>query len=410
MNRLFEYRHRVLNGLLMLFVFFIPVSTAVTNVVLGLLILFWLLDNGADRFAGWGRVLKSNPVALMGLVVFLMHVAGLAYTDGEKEKIIESLLDGGRFLFIGMIMGYFMADDRVSSAVFHSFLSVMAGILFLSGLLWLNLLPPMGFVKGDPSNAVIFHDHIKHNIFMAFTAYAAAVQARKPGAGKVQRCLWALFSLLALFNVLFMVAGRTGHVIAAVLGVYYFFTWDRKRSLVAGGVVLILLGAFAWFNPSNPLFSRAQTAIEEVREWDYGKPADITSSSGLRLEWFFNSLQIIRQNPVLGTGTGSFKATYGRFVEGTRMIPTDNPHNEYLMTAVQFGFMGLLVLLIFFGIQWYQAGSLKDREQTLMARGFVLLMMTACLTASPLQDSSEGWFFAVMGALLFKSACFQKKI
>jgi O-antigen ligase len=198
-----------------------------------------------------------------------------------------------------------------------------------------------------------------------------------------------------------MVAGRTGHVIAAVLGVYYFITWDLKKSLAAGGVVLILLGAFAWFNPSNPLFLRAQTAIEEAREWDYGKPADITSSSGLRLEWFFNSLQIIGQNPVLGTGTGSFDATYGRFVAGTQMLPTDNPHNEYLMTAVQFGLMGLLVLMIFFGVQWRCAGALKDRDQALMGRGFVLLMMTACLTASPLQDSAEGWFFAVMSAVLF---------
>jgi O-antigen ligase len=400
MNRWFEHRQQIVNGLLVLFVFFIPVSTAVTNVILGLVLLFWLLDNGSDRFAGWGRILKSNPVAVMGLVVFLMHVAGLAYTDGQTEKIIESLSDGARFLFIGMMMVYF-TEGRGSSAVVLSFLSVMAGILFLSCLLWLDLLPTIIAVKGDASNAVIFHDHIKHNSFMAFAAFAAGVKARQSGAGPVGRGLWALFSLLALFNVLFMVAGRTGHVIAAVLGVYYFITWDLKKSLAAGGVVLILLGAFAWFNPSNPLFLRAQTAIEEAREWDYGKPADITSSSGLRLEWFFNSLQIIGQNPVLGTGTGSFDATYGRFVAGTQMLPTDNPHNEYLMTAVQFGLMGLLVLLIFFGVQWRCAGALKDRDQALMGRGFVLLMMTACLTASPLQDSAEGWFFAVMSAVLF---------
>jgi hypothetical protein len=36
-----------------------------------------------------------------------------------------------------------------------------------------------------------------------------------------------------------------------------------------------------------------------------------------------------------------------------------------------------------------------------MARGFVLLMLVSCMTASPLQDNAEGWFFVFMTGLLF---------
>jgi O-antigen ligase len=400
MKPFFQHLHLVNKYLLVLFGFCIPVSTAVTNVVLGLLVLCWLLDNCADRFVRWGRVLKTNPVAVMGLVVFLMHVIGLVYTDGDKEKIIESLSDGAKFLFIGMVMVYF-SDERFQPAFLFSFVSAMGLTLFLSGLLWVGLLPDFIPVKGDASNCVVFHDHIKQNIFMAFAAFVAAVKARSSGAGPIQKWLWTGFCLLAMFNVLFMVAGRTGHVIVMVLAAYYFLTWDRTKSLVAGALILVLFGTFAWINPSNPFFSRIRVVIEEVTAWDHKKPAHRLSSSGLRLEWYLNSLKIIKQHPMFGTGTGSFKATYNDFVKNTGMKTTDNPHNEYLMTAVQFGLAGLLVLMGFFAVQWRQAVFLKDRRQIFMARGFVLLLLMACMTASPLQDNAEGWFLVFMSGLLF---------
>lgn len=403
MKPFFQYVHQINRYLPALFIFVIPVSTALTNVVLGVLILFWILDNGADRFRSWLQILRSNPVALMGVMVFFMHMIGLIYTDGGKEKIFESLSDGARFLFISMMIVYFKTE-KSRLRFLYTFMSVMAVVLVLSWLLWLDILPGFIPVKGDADNCVVFHDHIKHNIFMVFAAFLAGVLARKPGVGRMQQGMWAIFSMAALFNVLFMVAGRTGHVIAMVLLVYYFLTWNRSRSLVAGMLVLLLLGTFAWIHPSNPLFSRARTAIEEVKEWHYAEPADITSSSGLRLEWMVSSLKMIQENPLIGTGTGSFQASYDRFITGTSITRTDNPHNEYLMTTVQFGLVGLLVLLAFFAVQWRHAGSFQDLFQCSMARGFVLLMMTACLTTSPLQDSAEGWFFVFMSALFFTEA------
>jgi O-antigen ligase len=119
------------------------------------------------------------------------------------------------------------------------------------------------------------------------------------------------------------------------------------------------------------------------------------------LDFYVNSLKIIKENPVIGTGTGSFKDTYNRFVAKTEMKPTSNPHNEYLMITVQFGLVGLLVLLGFFWIQWYNAGFLKDRQQTILSRGFVLTIVFACIFASSLQDNADGWFFAFMSGLLF---------
>jgi len=385
--------------LLVLMGFVIPLSTAAVSVVLGLFLLFCIIDNIPDRFQRWILVLKSNPVAFMGLAFFLIHVAGLSYTEGGKERILESLMDGARFLFISLAMIYFK-DKRACSRLLFAFSLAMGLTLVLSCLLWKNMLPAFVPEKGNFLDCNIFLNHIAQNLFMAYMAFLAAVRARAAN-GYGQRILWAVFSLLALANVFFMVGGMTGHLVAGVLFVYFFLSWDRTKSLIAVVLVFLILAVFAWMNPSNSIFLRSQRMMEEIKAWEYGKKASGQSSSGLRLEFYTNTVKIIRENPVFGTGTGGFEKAYGQLAEKTGMNPTDNPHNEYLMTAAQFGIAGLAVLLGFFLVQWRSAGFLESLGQAALARGFVLTMVFAAMVSSPLQDSAEGWFFALMSAGLF---------
>ncbi len=385
--------------LLMLMAFFIPLSTALTNVVLALFFLFWMLDNISDRFQRWVLVLKSNPVAFMGLVFFLIHVAGVLYSNGGKERISESLMDGAKFLFISLAMIYFK-DKQYHTRLLFSFSLAMGLTLLLSCLLWMDRLPGFIPVKGGPQDCTIFLNHIAQNLFMAYMAFLAAVQARAANRYG-QKILWGVFSLLALINVLFMVGGMTGHLVAGVLFLYFFLSWGRTKSLIAAGLVLIIFGIFAWMNPSNSIFLRSKTAIEETKAWEYGKKASGKSSSGLRLEFYTNTVKIIKENPVFGTGTGGFENAYKRLTEKTGMNPTDNPHNEYLMTTAQFGLVGLAALLGFFRVQWRSAGFFEDSTKTALARGFVLAILFAAMVSSPLQDNAEGWFFALMSVCLF---------
>lgn len=399
---LLKKRDQVGVYLLMALGFSIPVSTALTNLVLGSLIFFWVLDSISDRFKRWFQILKTNPVALAGFVFFGVHAIGIVYSDVQTEKIIESLSDGAKFLFIGIMMIYFKhSDSSFCTAFLLSFLSAMGLTLALSYLLWLGFLPNALPMKGTAANCMVFHLHITQNNFMAFTAFVAAVWARESGTRPVKKGLWGILSLLALFNVLFMVQGRTGQVIVVVLALYYFFTWDRAKSLVAGLLILFSFGVFAWLNPSNALFLRTHQALHEIREWHPDKPAQVTEAVGIRMEWYVNSLQIIKENPIFGSGTGSFQTAYQKRVKNTGKAQTDNPHNEYLMTTVQFGIPGLLILMGFFWVQWSYAGFFENSWRVTMARGLVLMTLVACMTASPLQDNAEGWFFVFMSALLF---------
>lgn len=379
---------------------FISVSTALTNIVLGLFIIFWLIDNSNDRFQRWIAVIKSNPVALMGLIVFLSHLAGVAYSDAGRDRILACLMDAVKFLFISLSMVYIQNKNSKPPFLIF-FILAMFITLVLSYLHWFGLLPAFIHLKNGPTDANVFLNHIAQNILMAYSAFVAAVWSRN-ATGFRKKFFFAVFSLLAFFNVLFLVEGRTGHVIILVLFLYYFFSWDRVKSLITGGLVILLFGVFAWFAPSNAFFLRARTVMEEIHVWESGKPAKADSSSGLRLEYYINTIELIKKHPLFGTGAGSFENAYAELVKDTGMQRTDNPHNEYLMVGAQFGITGLLILLSFFGVQWHMAGFLGDSRQTLLCRGFVLTMLIACMVSSPLIDHAEGWFFAFMSAVLFK--------
>lgn len=393
---------RICSSTLILLAFTIPISTAATYMVLGVFLLFWILDNFKNPLKELIIIIKSNPVAMAGCTFFLIHLAGLFYTHANQEKILESIQNGGKFLFIAMAMIY-LKEEKNARAVLTSFISAMGMILVLSYLIRINMVPDFIPVKGNPRDCYVFHDHIKHNTFMAVTAFVAAVLTRSAKTLKA-RILWSGFSFLALINVLFMVNGRTGHLIIIILLVYYFLSWSSRKSIAASAIICLFMGLVLWIYPSNPLLKRAHIAVDQIKAWNYGEPASKSSSSGLRLEFYTNSLKLIKKSPLIGTGTGSFQASYSELIKGTRFNRSDNPHNEFLMAGVQFGLVGILALLCFFIIQWWYAASLQKNEKRLLARGLVLTIITACMVASPLQDSAESWFFALMSATLFAFA------
>jgi O-antigen ligase len=113
-----------------------------------------------------------------------------------------------------------------------------------------------------------------------------------------------------------------------------------------------------------------------------------------------NSLKLIRENLLLGVGTGGFKGAYADLVKDTKMDPSHNPHNEYLMVTVQIGIIGLAFMLWLFAVQWRTAALLPDKFDRFAARGLVILIVSASLVTSTLIDHTEGLFYVWMSALL----------
>jgi O-antigen ligase len=235
---------------------------------------------------------------------------------------------------------------------------------------------------------------------MAYCALILAVWSFFEG-GKERRLIHGSLAMLAVVNVLFMVQGRTGYIVLAAFILYLFFRRFGKKGLLVGMLATALLGTSAYFG-SNAFRERVDIAASEFIHWHKGHATKDTNSIGQRLEYDANTLAIIEKHPLFGVGTGGFRQAYAEEVNGTAMIPTHHPHNEFLLISSQLGLPGLALLLMLFYVEWIEAGRLPVVENHL-ARGLVLAMITGCLFNSFLLDHAEGLFFAFMTGVLFSA-------
>jgi O-antigen ligase len=83
------------------------------------------------------------------------------------------------------------------------------------------------------------------------------------------------------------------------------------------------------------------------------------------------------------------------------MVPATNPHNQYLLTAIDLGLLGFGLLLYLFYRQWRLAKMLPSALERNLAHGLLLAIMSGCLFNSLLLDHSEGLLYGWMSGLLY---------
>ena len=82
------------------------------------------------------------------------------------------------------------------------------------------------------------------------------------------------------------------------------------------------------------------------------------------------------------------------------MLPSNNPHNQYLLIMAQLGLAGLAALIFLYVTYWRQAARLATPYQQI-ARGLLLAMLVGNLFNSFMLDFSERLFFAWISGVLF---------
>jgi O-antigen ligase len=374
----------------------IPVSVAVDNIILYVLLFFWLAG-GAYREKLVS--IRDNPVAWLALALWGLFVVGSLYSIGTRQDVLDALGKSTRLLLIPVLV-YLLREPEWRERGLVAFVASMLVALLLSSLVWLGLVSGNGWIKGNPLDPVVFKAHTTQNVFMAFAAFLVAQVALEAQSRRVRIGLW-LVSAAAVANVLLMVPGRSGIVVLLVLFVYFLARALRARGLLIAGVVLASLAVAILASPDSMLHRRITLADEEFAEWRAGVPPEQTSSVGLRLEYLENTLDIIAQNPAIGVGTGGFGKAYADHVLGTGAEATQNPHNEILLLFVQFGVIGFALFAGLLITQWRLAARLPTAFDVGAARAFVLAIGVTSVLSSTLLDHAEGFFFAYMSGLLF---------
>ena len=380
--RLLEYG----SFITVLFVVSIYFSTSLAIILSGLLGLFWLLSG---QFMVLPGILKKNRVAAWSLLLFSWFIFGSSYSSAMFNDDFSMIMKYRELVFIPILIS-FLTTERYRSWVWTGFIIASVLILLISYLMHFGILDLNK--QGDPS----FKSRITHSIFISFFAFYCA---HKVYDGKRYAKLYWILLVLCVYNLFFIVEGRTGQLISVSLvllfGVQRF---TRKVFLLTVFVMVILLALFLAFSDKS---ARINEGIASTQAYLQSQPEKTEFSMGSRFTFWGYSLKLIAEKPLLGHGTGSFAKEYGRIARSEHLT-AKNPHNEFLMISVQLGLLGLLIYLGFLASQYYYAKKLPNKEKWL-AQGVLLSLIVTSLFNTPFMDHAEGHWFASMIALCFAS-------
>jgi O-antigen ligase len=372
--------------------FSIPLSTALDNVLSAVILLLWLVSGG---YAQKLHVIRNNPVAMAALVLFALTLVGLIWSIGPIEDGLLFVRKYSNLLLIPILVTIFTdAEDRKLALL--AFAAALIVSLVASYALAFGVVSHNAVIIGWSYDPSAFKSRIAHNILMAYGCLLFAELARSMNGR--ERWIWAALAALALVNVMLMVKGRTGYVVLAGLVLLWISGRFRWKGLVAA-LVLVAAGFAVSYQFSHDFRFRVDLTTKEAEQWRPNVATD--TSVGQRLEFYRNTLEIVKRQPLLGVGTGGFFKAYEDQVQGTQMAPTRNPHNLYLLVLVQFGILGLVLLVGFFFAQWRCAWRLGSRSDLVLAQAVVVTIALGGLFNSMLIDHTESMFLAWMSGLLY---------
>ena len=374
--------------------FSIPISTALDNMLIAVVLAGWLAS-GAWRMH-WDAV-RSSGIALAALGLFSLLLAGTLYgapAPGDARNTLVKYLD---LLWIPLMLGLFR-ESAMRKRALYALATSLAMVVLMSFLLMADIIPYAPFLKGDSGSPFVMKTRQTHGLLMAIGAYLFMLLALE-AASRRMRVLWGVLALLAVVNGVFVVPGATGYLVLGVLVLYLGLIWKGWRGIaVAAGIVAAAVAVL--MTVSGPFQDRIRQVRGEIARWQPGV-SDLYSSTGTRIEFYRVSLELVKDRPLVGHGTGSFARAYAEKTSGQDALQTRNPHSEYLHWMVQLGLVGLAGLLFLFFTHWRLAPDLATPLEHHLARGLLLTMAVGCLFNSWLMDHTEGLLFAWLTGVLF---------
>lgn len=359
-----------------------PLSTSLLGAFSALSVCTWILGGGLVELP---ETFKRNPSTFVALLLFGFMIVAITYSPASKEEAFSVLKKYRELLLLPPVFCLLSGSATYRGRATGCFLTGCIGLMVLSYLFYFDLL------QGDRYGySLVFH--ITHSFFMAVLGYWSLHLAMQPGWSKY---FWWLVCAAAVINLVYIAPGRTGMFVFCCLTLLFLYQRLSFGKWLASLLIFaaVLAGAY---HSSHNLSSRVDEALQEIQRY---QPGHSKTSVGQRFDWWKTSFDLFKKQPLIGHGTGSYRILHKAATAGTDITPTDNPHNEFLFLAVQYGIIGLLLFLLIIGLQIYESRKAPVINRYLF-QGVVLALLSGSLMNSLLFDSQQGHFYLFMSAAL----------
>ncbi len=243
------------------------------------------------------------------------------------------------------------------------------------------------FKRASVTNPSPFMFWIDYSVFMAVTSILLLSRLFSEHFSKKEKLFMFLFFLSTTGN-LFLGMGRTGQV-ALVAGIIVMLFLYLKPSLKSFFIGLVLISSIygAGYTLSDTFQNRVKSAISDISSI---QQKHFDNSWGIRVVYWMITYDILKDNPLIGVGIGDYQDTIQEYVEKNsypishetkEFIKVNHAHNQFLMSLIQTGLIGLILTLNI--IYTLLKTPLYDAEIKRFSILFITIYFVSCM-AEPL--------------------------
>jgi O-antigen ligase len=337
---------------------------------------------------------RWETAALLAVAYMALSVL---WTEADLTKSILSWTRHARLLTIPLV--WILLRDRTEARLVLRVFVIAQLLVVASSWLLIGGFPvPWATALTAKTTYAVFGTYLEQSIMGATLVFILWHQ-REWIFGAKGQCLAIAAALFTGIQVLGFLNGRSGYLVftaLASMAIIYQLPkhWRWAAVLVPFVTVAIVLAG------SKTARDRVFVVQQEIAA--YSQRADINTSSGERLIYWETSLRAIAEKPLFGFGSGGWNHEFQNLTDhklDQSFYNIDNPHQMYLLWAVEGGLTGLALLLGLFVSLYMRSRSLAASDARSLQSALAALAV-AGLTTSTIYGIGMGDYFCMLIGIL----------
>lgn len=362
-----------------------------------ILIVIIRLTNKTERELVTANFLKS-PLIWFLPALYIWHIIGLIWTENFKYAGLDLQIKAV-FLLLPLFLGTMVISENVHRKILISFISgslLACIILLVHAFLRFNETGlHTAFFYIDYSSLLMHPTYISMYLNMAILFLFYLMKE----SSKEENLKFYSAGILFFFIQLLLLSARTAQAVALLTFLLSAFLYLRKGDLLrlkrmhCVSILFFTFLSYFILQGINNRFNQVENAMKTAVTND--TVPEYNSTTG-RVEIWRESMEILRENWLFGTGTGDVKdeliKTYEKHQFRYALDKKLNAHNQFLQVWLALGIGGVLLLILSVGIPLFNR---KLPGQPLLAL-FALIIILNAFTESILEVQKGVLFFSFM--------------
>ncbi len=340
--------------------------------------------------------------ALMGL--FTLSLVGMIYTENMSRGVD---MIGRQISFLLFPMFYATYRVKNFSILFKTYCIFIFGMILVCEIdtiyrffyksdtfpLTLDLFLSYRYTGAELTKSIGLHNAY-FGMFILFSNVLLLNWMIKAKRSVVFLGLFLLVCLQSVF-LLQMVAKTAIIMNLIIVGasmVYILIKQKKLKLLFFSGLLLVVIGLFSYSYLKLPL-ERITERFEELNQGE-------NTERETRVKLWKSALPIIKENLVVGVGTGDVEDQLHAAYKKNAILSKSNIHNQYLDYLMRYGIIGLLLFLSILGYALIHA--IKTGNYIYFC--FTLIIIGCCFTENIFSRQWGITFYACFNYLLYTFA------